>query len=142
MPIISAAGGAASKGFGQFAKQGGGGYKNVMLGSQVYSTGAQLTTIYKSDINPYQGVTNFPTSPGSSYYSRNPGVITDGSFIAIAGGAYSIDNGASWSSWSGTSTSSTANNSPSLNGNIAYNPTAKRAAYFAPVTSSKTGTLS
>ena len=113
------------QGFFAFSRSGKASYPFMaMLGTM--SAGSTTTTgIYGG--TTVAGMTLLSTQPASSAV-KQVGLAVDGSFIAQASGKYSINGGSTWTTWSSDHAMSGAGRPFGVNGVIAYNPTAKRAA--------------
>jgi len=120
MPLLATRGAASARGFGFTASVSNPKYAYVGI-----NTGYAITTYGGSSI---AALASLPTQAGSKA-SISTGIVTDVSFIAFSGGAYSTNGGKSWTSW--TITGEQGDTAPSgLNGGIAYNPTAKLAVTY------------
>jgi len=113
MPLIMTRGSASAKAYGWTKHSGGAGYRYVAMGGDNTASVAGGATV--------AGAAYLPTQPASQTTRGMIGVVADGSFIALTGGAasyFSLNNGASWTSFGGTS--SQIYLPPGLNGAIAY----------------------
>jgi hypothetical protein len=129
MPLLATLGSASAKGFGFTL-----GVSNITYNYVGIPVGYAIQIYGGSSVS---GMSILPTQAGSKA-SIATGVITDKSFIAFGGGAYSLNGGKSWTSWTinGTLGQTMA---AGLNGGIAYNSTAKLAVTYTATSDPKTG---
>lgn len=122
MPLLSTRGAASAKAFGWTRTLGGAGF--AFMGQQ-----SNNSSSLRGGASP-ASMTTLSTQPSSSTL-KAIGLVVDGNFIAQAGNQYSLNGGASWNGWASTGGYTPTSMPPGVNGSIAYNPTSKRAYFYA-----------